>query len=136
MDKVSEEKRSKIMRAVKSHDSKIELEFRRALWSRGFRYRKNAKNYFGKPDIVLRKYKTVIFIDSCFWHGCEEHLRMPSSRQDYWVGKIERNRKRDLEVNRYYHNSGWMVLRLWEHDMTTDLDKAINKTVNSLMNPC
>ena len=132
MDKVSEEKRSEIMRAVKSRDSKIELEFRRALWRHGFRYRKNAKNYFGKPDIVLKRYKTVIFIDSCFWHGCAEHLRMPTSRQDYWVKKIERNKKRDSEVNDYYQNSGWTVLRLWEHDVVKDLENAINKTVNSL----
>jgi len=133
MDKVSEEKRSEIMRAVKSRDSKIELEFRRVLWRHGFRYRKNAKNYFGKPDIVLKKYKTVIFIDSCFWHGCVEHLRMPSSRQDYWVKKIERNKKRDSEVNDYYQNNGWAVLRLWEHDVNKDLEKTINKTINSLM---
>ena len=128
MDKVSEEKRSEIMRAVKNRDSKIEFEFRKALWKLGFRYRKNASNYFGKPDIVLKKYKTVIFIDSCFWHGCEEHLRMPSSRRDYWARKIERNKKRDSEVNNYYRNSDWTVLRLWEHDVVNDLDSAIKKT--------
>lgn len=120
------------MRAVKDHDSKIELEFRRALWRRGFRYRKNAKNYFGKPDIVLRKLKTVIFIDSCFWHGCLEHLRMPSSRQDYWIRKIERNKKRDLEVNDYYHSNEWTVLRFWEHDVAKNLENTINRTVDSL----
>ncbi len=134
MDTVTEEKRSEIMRAVKSRDSKIEVEFRLALWGHGYRYRKNAKNYFGKPDIVLKKYRTVIFIDSCFWHGCEEHLRMPSSRQDYWVKKIERNKKRDSEVNDYYRNNGWTVLRLWEHNVTKDLDNSIDKVVNSLRN--
>ena len=134
MDKVSEEKRSEIMRAVKGRDSKIELEFRRALWRRGFRYRKNVKNYFGKPDIVLKKYKAAIFIDSCFWHGCVEHLRMPSSRQDYWVRKIERNKKRDLEVNDYYQSNGWRVFRFWEHDVTRNLDDAISRIVNLLTN--
>jgi DNA mismatch endonuclease (patch repair protein) len=132
MDNVSEEKRSEIMRAVKSRDSKIELEFRRALWRHGFRYRKNARNYFGKPDIVLKKHKTVIFIDSCFWHGCAEHLRIPSSRQDYWVKKIERNQKRDAEVNYYYQNKDWTVLRIWEHDVAKDLENTIDRTVNSL----
>ena len=133
MDTVTEEKRSEIMRAVKNRDSKIELEFRTALWRSGFRYRKNAQNYFGKPDIVLKKYRTVIFIDSCFWHGCEEHLRMPASRQDYWLGKIERNRKRDSQVNDHYKCNGWIVLRLWEHDITKNLDESVNKTVNSIM---
>jgi len=133
MDTVPEEKRSEIMRAVKNRDSKIELEFRTALWRSGFRYRKNTQNYFGKPDIVLKKYRTVIFIDSCFWHGCEEHLRMPTSRQDYWLGKIERNRKRDSQVNDHYKCNGWTVLRLWEHDITKNLDKTVNKTVNSIM---
>jgi DNA mismatch endonuclease (patch repair protein) len=128
MDKVSQEKRSEIMRAVKSRDSRIELEFRKALWKLGFRYRKNASNYFGRPDIILQKHKTVIFIDSCFWHGCPEHLRMPSSRQDYWVKKIERNKSRDLEVNNYYRDSGWRALRLWEHDLIRDLEGAVKNT--------
>jgi DNA mismatch endonuclease (patch repair protein) len=132
MDKVSQEKRSEIMRAVKSRDSKIELEFRKALWRLGFRYRKNASNYFGKPDIILKKHKAVIFIDSCFWHGCPEHLRMPSSRQDYWVKKIERNKSRDLEVNNYYRDSGWRALRLWEHDLVRDLEGAIRNTAHLL----
>lgn len=132
MDKVSQEKRSEIMRAVKSRDSRIELEFRKALWKLGFRYRKNASNYFGKPDIILKKHKTVIFIDSCFWHGCPEHLRMPSSRQDYWVKKIERNKSRDLEVNNYYRDSGWRALRLWEHDLVRDLEGAVKNTAHLL----
>jgi DNA mismatch endonuclease (patch repair protein) len=132
MDKVSQEKRSEIMKAVKSRDSRIELEFRKALWKLGFRYRKNASNYFGKPDIILKKHKTVIFIDSCFWHGCPEHLRMPSSRQDYWVKKIERNKSRDLEVNNYYRHSGWRALRLWEHDLVRDLEGAVKNTAHLL----
>ena len=69
----SKNKRSEIMSKVRSKGSKIEIEFRKKLWQAGFRYRKNATKYFGKPDIVLPKYKTVIFIDSCFWHGCKKH---------------------------------------------------------------
>lgn len=132
MDKVSALKRSETMRAVKSRDSKIEHDFRRELWRRGFRYRKNAAKYYGKPDIVLKKYKTVIFIDSCFWHGCPEHLRMPSSRQEYWNNKIGKNRKRDLAVNEYYKNMGWAVIRIWEHDLKKNADEAVDKTVISL----
>ena len=105
------------MGKIKSKDSKIEIDFRKQLWNAGFRYRKNAKNYFGKPDIVLKKYKTVIFIDSCFWHGCKRHCRMPSSNKKYWKQKIKSNKQRDKEVGKYYKKIGWKVIRIWEHGL-------------------
>lgn len=126
MDTVSREKRSQIMSAVKSKDSRIESEFRKALWNAGYRYRKNVSDYFGKPDILLKKYQTVIFIDSCFWHGCKKHLRLPSSRIEYWERKIQGNKKRDEKVNEYYKRIGWSVIRVWEHDKK-NLDKVIKK---------
>lgn len=129
-EKIPKEKRSEIMKAVKSYDSKIEVTFRKSLWKFGFRYRKNAGSYFGKPDIVLKKHKTVIFIDSCFWHGCPEHLRMPSSNRDYWVKKIEKNKNRDLQVNKHYHDRGWAVLRIWEHDLVRDLEGTVRNATN------
>lgn len=116
-DTVSKKKRSEIMGLVKSKDTKIEVDFRKTLWSLGYRYRKNVDGYFGKPDIVLKKYKTVIFIDSCFWHGCSKHCRLPSSRRKYWVGKIERNKKRDKAVNVNYKKMGWKIIRIWEHKL-------------------
>ena len=116
-DTVSLKKRSEIMSKIRSKDSKIEVAFRKALWKEGFRYRKNVKSYFGKPDLVLKKYKTVIFIDSCFWHGCKKHCRIPATNKEYWVNKIERNRKRDREVSKYYKKIGWKVIRIWEHDL-------------------
>jgi DNA mismatch endonuclease (patch repair protein) len=105
------------MRAVKSKDTKMEVAFRKKLWEKGFRYRKNSPKYFGKPDITLKKYKTVIFLDSCFWHGCSKHFRLPAARKNYWIPKIKRNKERDSEVNRYYKKLGWMVFRIWEHDL-------------------
>jgi len=131
-DTVSKKKRSEIMRAIKSKDSKIEVEFRKALWKAGFRYIKNPAKYFGKPDLVLKKYKTVIFIDSCFWHGCKNHCRLPATNKKYWVEKIERNKKRDKEVNQYYKKEGWQVLRVWEHEMLKNFDKTIDKTATFL----
>lgn len=119
-DTVSKKKRSEIMRAVKSRDSEIEVKFRRAIWKAGFRYRKSPAKYFGKPDLVLKKYKTVVFIDSCFWHGCKRHCRLPSSNKKYWVEKIERNKKRDREVSQYYRKLGWKVVRVWEHDIQSN----------------
>lgn len=105
------------MSRIKSRDSKIETLFRKELWKQGFRYRKNSGKYFGKPDIVLLKYKTAIFVDSCFWHGCKKHCRIPTARKKYWVTKIERNITRDKEVNRHYKKIGWKVIRVWEHDI-------------------
>ena len=117
MDTVSKKKRSEIMSHVKCRDSKIEVKFRKELHKQGFRYLKNSKKYFGTPDLVLPKYKTVIFIDSCFWHGCKKHCKLPTTRPKFWKEKIERNRERDKEVNRHYRKCGWRVIRIWEHDL-------------------
>lgn len=130
-DSFSQEKRSKIMSRVKSNDSAIEIIFRKELWKSGFRYRKNSYKYFGKPDVVLKKYKAVIFIDSCFWHGCSKHLRMPSSNKDYWSSKIERNIERDKEVGNFYKSQKWKIIRIWEHDLSR-LDRVILKLKSSL----
>lgn len=117
MDTVSRQKRSEIMSRVKSKDSKIETLFRKELWEAGFRYRKNSGKYFGKPDVVLKQHKVVIFIDSCFWHGCKKHCRLPSTRAKFWTKKIERNTKRDKEVTKHYKKIGWRIIRIWEHDL-------------------
>ena len=124
-----------IMSSVKSKDTKIEIFFRKALWNKGFRYSKNSAKYFGKPDLVLKKYKTVIFIDSCFWHGCKKHCRMPATNKKYWVTKIEKNKARDKEVNKYYRNSDWNVFRLWEHAILKNRKGLILKIYNSLNIP-
>ena len=132
VDTVSKKKRSEIMSKIKSKDTKIEIEFRKAIWKAGFRYRKNSKGYFGKPDLVLKKYKTVIFVDSCFWHGCKKHCRLPATRKKYWTDKIERNKKRDKEVNRYYKKIGWRIVRVWEHNINKNFSRTIDKIIVSL----
>lgn len=124
-DSVSKQKRSEIMSRIKSKDSKIEIDFRKQLWNAGFRYIKNARNYFGKPDIVLKKYKTVIFIDSCFWHGCKKHCRIPTIRKKYWVQKIARNSARDKEVSKYYKKQDWKIFRTWEHELEDKITTII-----------
>ena len=133
-DNVTQQKRAKIMRAVKSSDSKIEVKFRKFLWNKGFRYRKNCSNYHGKPDLVLKSYKTVIFVDSCFWHGCKLHYRKPASNSEYWSKKYKRNIERDLNVNGYYRKQSWNVFRVWEHDLKNDeqIKKIIGKIKNKL----
>lgn len=117
MDTVSKRKRSEIMSRVKSKGSKIENAFAKILRSNGFSCTRNATKYFGKPDFVLKKHKTVIFIDSCFWHGCKKHCRIPSVRRKYWVEKIAGNVARDKEVSMYYKKQDWKIFRFWEHDL-------------------
>ncbi|MDO8555419.1 MAG: very short patch repair endonuclease [bacterium] len=126
-DVVSKKKRSEIMSAVRSKDTKIEVAFRKALWNKGFRYSKNSAKYFGKPDLVLKKYKTVIFLDSCFWHGCKKHCRIPSVRKNYWPQKIARNSARDKEVSKHYKKQGWKIFRIWEHNLPQKMQKVIAK---------
>lgn len=127
IDIVSKEKRSQIMSKIKSRGTKLEEIFRKELWRRGYRYRKNVKNLPGKPDIYFAKEKIVVFIDSCFWHGCRLHCRMPSSNIEYWIKKIERNKERDRRITKYYKNNGFIIMRFWEHDINKNLGAAIKK---------
>lgn len=129
MDNITKVERSLIMSKVKNKDTKLETSFRKLLWKEGIRYLKNNNKLFGRPDMVIKKKKVVIFIDSCFWHGCDKHLRMPKSNKKYWFKKIKRNKKRDNEVNIYYPQIGWRILRIWEHDLDRDIKDVINKTI-------
>ena len=120
------------MSKIKNKDTKIEIAFRKALWQKGFRYRKNPKGYFGKPDLVLKKYRTVIFVDSCFWHGCAKHCRIPATNKKYWINKIRGNKKRDSEVTRYYKKKGWKIFRIWEHELIKNPERSTESIVNFL----
>ncbi len=99
----------------------------RELWRKGVRFRRNVVDLTGKPDIAIKKYKLVVFVDSCFWHGCPYHFTMPKSNRKYWRSKIERNKKRDKRVNEYYKQLGWNVLRFWEHQINKDVDAVVRK---------
>jgi len=130
-DKFSTTKRSEIMSKIKSKDSKIEVSFRRQLWKNGLRYRKNSNKHFGHPDIVVVKMRLVIFVDSCFWHGCKKHFQLPKTRSKFWLNKINSNRQRDIAVNNYYKKNNWRIYRFWEHDLI-DLDSLAKKIISSL----
>ncbi|MGC2234996.1 MAG: very short patch repair endonuclease [Pyrinomonadaceae bacterium] len=128
-DNVSKETRTRTMRAVKSKDSKMEVRFRSALWRSGLRFYKNAASMVGKPDIVFPRKKVVIFLDSCFWHGCPLHLRRPSSNVEYWQAKIDRNKSRDAKVNETYAETNWRVIRFWEHELKQDFERCVNRVI-------
>lgn len=117
VDNLSEENRRKTMQSVRSKHTKFEERITKALWKKGLRFRKNVKDLFGAPDMAIKKYKAVVFLDSCFWHGCELHSKIPDTNQEYWQRKILRNKKRDLEVNEHYRKKGWRILRVWEHEV-------------------
>ncbi len=131
-DTFSKKKRSEIMSHVRSKESTIEVKFRKELWKCGFRYSKNSSKYFGKPDLVLKKYKTVIFIDSCFWHGCKKHCRVPSVNKKYWTQKIKRNIERDKEVASCYKTISWKIIRIWEHQIKNSQKKVISAIIANL----
>lgn len=113
MDRVSKEKRSEIMSHIRS-ESGIEILPARF---RGLYLRKHPKGIFGNPDFGNKARKIAVFMDGCFWHGCPECHREPKSNAEYWRAKIERNRKRDSEVNALLKSFGWKVIRIWEHEL-------------------
>jgi len=119
--------RSRNMRAIKGQKTKLEESVAKALWKRGFRFRKNVKTLYGKPDLAIKKYKLVIFIDSCFWHGCPEHGKLPKNNREFWRRKLERNKERDAEVTDYYRAKGWQIKRVWEHRIKEDFEGTINE---------
>ena len=110
--------RSENMSRIRSIDTKPEEIVRKYLFNHGFRYRKNDKRYPGKPDIVLPKYRTVIFVNGCFWHmhGCSRS-RLPHSNQEYWKPKIKRNIERDAENKQKVEKDGWNVIIVWECEL-------------------
>ncbi len=129
MDKLTKEQRKRNMQAVKSSGSKIETALAKALWKKGYRYRKNDKSVFGKPDLCFKKYKIAIFADSEFWHGKDWEIRKHDhkSNQAFWHKKIERNIERDKEVNAELKKQGWKVLRFWGKDIEKNLSDCVAK---------
>ncbi|MGO1058525.1 very short patch repair endonuclease [Planococcus sp. FY231025] len=123
-EKITKEQRSKNMSAIRSV-SKLEDRISKALWAKGFRIRRNVKSLYGKPDFAIKKYKIVIFIDSCFWHSCPVHGNRPKNNKEFWEAKLNRNVERDKEVTDYYLKKQWHIMRIWEHDFKNDFEGSI-----------
>ena len=138
MDHLSPQQRSKNMAAIHSKNTKPEMIVRKGLWKRGFRYRLNHKRLPGHPDLVLRKYRTCVFVNGCFWHG---HLvesntmessaccKIPKTNREFWVAKIRRNKERDKEEQRKLAAMGWRCITVWECELTP---KRREETLESL----
>ena len=136
MDNLTSEQRKKNMRHIRSKNTEIECILRRALWKKGYRYRKHYTKIPGKPDIVLTKYKIAIFCDGEFFHGKDWAIQRKriekSNNSDYWIMKIEKNISRDEDINKRLKAMGWVVLRFWGKDIkynTESCIKAIEEAV-------
>lgn len=155
MDTLSKEQRHKNMSAIRSKNTKPEWIVRKELWSRGFRYRLNSPKLPGHPDLVLRKYRTCIFVNGCFWHGHHiefnniyktfldepsgkvelsiensECCKIPNTNRDFWVAKIRRNKERDIEDQIKLAKMGWHCITIWECELKGSKREA---TLNSLV---
>ena len=119
-DHLTPQQRHRCMSHIRSKATKPEMLVRKWLWSHGYRYRLNVKNVPGKPDIVMRKYRTAIFVNGCFWHGhkgCKQFV-LPKTNTEFWQNKIEYNRQRDQKNYDTLINAGWQVIVLWQCKLT------------------
>ena len=105
------------MAAIRGKDTKPEMIVRKGLWSRGFRYRLNSPRLPGHPDLVLRKYRTCIFVNGCFWHGHEGCCKIPNTNREFCVAKIRRNQERDIETQKRLAEMGWHCITIWECEL-------------------
>lgn len=138
MDNLTPEQRRKNMQAIKASATKAEVLLAKSLYRKGYRYRKNNKSVFGKPDLTFKKIKLAIFIDGEFWHGKDWEIRKESikSNREYWIPKIEKNISRDQIVNAELIKEGWTVLRFWAKDVEKNTElysDQIEKKIKQLL---
>lgn len=132
MDNLTKKQRQKNMRNIRSKGTAPEMKVMRELRKRKIYFAKHVDKIIGKPDIVFRRKKIVVFIDSDFWHGHPERFIMPKTNTDYWSKKISRNKKRDLQVSQEMGKQGWTVIRLWEYDINKNFNECMNKILTAL----
>ena len=138
MDKLSPEQRHKNMAAIRGKDTKPEMIVRKGLWRMGFRYRLNHKRLPGHPDLVLKKYRTCIFVNGCFWHGHNVDIstfentdccKIPKTNREFWIEKIRRNKERDIEEQKRLAEMGWHCITIWECELKPSKREATLKSL-------
>lgn len=134
-DTMSASQRHHCMSCIHSSATKPEIKVRHWLWSHGYRYRLNVKGVPGKPDIVMRRYRTAIFVNGCFWHGHEgcDKYRIPKTNVEFWETKIKRNRERDRQNYQILKDNGWQVLVLWECQLAKKLFETTMQEVEVML---
>ena len=147
-DRLTPAQRHDVMSRIRSRNTKPELKVRQWLWQHGYRYRLNVKSVPGKPDIVMRRYRTAIFVNGCFWHGHDVQLsvdscqlivnssccKIPQTNREFWVNKIKRNQERDQQNYQVLHDNGWQVIVVWECQLTPKLIEETMLRVELLLN--
>jgi len=114
------------MSRIKGKDTKPETTLRKALWRKGLRYRLHYK-IPGRPDLVFVGARIAVFVDGCFWHGCPDHSVQPKSNADFWKKKLATNMERDKQINAKLSGLGWKVIRIWEHEVSSELDAVVRR---------
>ena len=135
-DTLSIIQRKALMSRIRAQDTTPELVIRHALWHQGFRYRVNDKRLPGKPDVVLPKYHTVVFVHGCFWHGHKDckYYTVPETNKEFWVAKVTRNQERDQEVWRKLEAKGWNVIIVWECQLKkANLEETIDRVAEEIV---
>lgn len=124
------------MAAIHGKDTKPEMIVRKWLWRHGFRYRLNHPRLPGKPDIVMRKYKTCIFVNGCFWHGHEgcKYYTVPKTNTEFWVNKVKRNKERDKRVRHQLAMMGWRTITIWECELKPSIRKNTLESLGYTLN--
>lgn len=148
-DRLTPEQRHRCMSHIRSRNTKPELKVRQWLWKHNYRYRLNVKSVPGKPDIVMRKYRTAIFVNGCFWHGHHAEIttvngkpavknsvccKIPQSNLEYWTNKIRRNQERDARNCQLLQENGWQVIVVWECQLTAALIEQTMRRVEIKLN--
>jgi len=128
--------RSQQMSRIRDRDSRPERVLRRLLWSRGHRYRLQFRTPAGRADIALPSRQVAIFIDGCFWHGCPLHYVRPRGRAEFWASKLAQNVDRDIRQTKQLEDSGWLAIRLWEHEILEDPFGSVDVIEKVLSGPC
>lgn len=140
-DVFSKRKRSEVMSRIRgSGNKKTELALIVFFRRHGFTGWRRRQKVYGKPDFVFRKSRVAVFVDGCFWHGCPEHCKMPSTNPEFWKRKLAANRERDAEVTEKLQDVGWQVLRIWEHELKAANEDAllakVSETMSGQAKPC
>lgn len=133
IDPLSPEQRARCMSRIKGKDTKPELQVRKALFALGYRYRLHNGQLPGKPDIILPRYRAVIFVNGCFWHGHRCHLfKWPRTRSDFWLEKIHRNRENDERAENSLLSADWRILRVWECALRGRTRLPLEQVINQI----
>lgn len=133
-DVLTPEQRSHCMSQNRGRDTKPEMRLRKACFASGLRYRLSVP-LPGKPDFVFPSSRVAVFVDGCFWHGCPKHYRQPRDRAEFWATKIDTNRRRDAEVTQQLTELGWIVVRVWEHDVKGDVAACVSRVQAIVKSP-